>query len=507
MMWTLLILIFVKIALVISSLSVSLFNSSAVNSDFHYILPSYIPSRVSSLVPIANRYGLSNTCTRNECGDFHLVVYYHSSSECIVLLRRLDDISWNFNVSIYIENQISPYYNIRENLQLIKSEDLQHEVFNLGKSSHFQQQYLINTTIILQPDNRIYNTQIIPKRIIQTYSSRYPSSIYQWLARKTFEDLNPEYELFMFNDKDCRQFLKEYFSSKVIDAYDILISSTFKSDLFRYAYLVVYGGCYFDHKMILRKPLRDIIHSNDTFLVCSDALPGGKAAETIQKTERFYNAMICTQPQDFRIWKTLNNVLSNIERRYSSGSDLALTGPTAFYKAIVSNITEMNLRWKHGFREKPLPFNKKRTYEDYYVIEKLLNSVFITKSYHGFQYSSLEPGYRYGLLWNRNLIYYDLLLKHSPWKIFVFPRQTRCIQARLQLTDDSYNLYLEPLTLLTEYELLDQKGEGKEAGAGLCRLIKLFVLNDETSESYKLDIPSSDLVNNKKYRVPISFDS
>jgi mannosyltransferase OCH1-like enzyme len=500
--------------------------------EHDFIIPSYLPPR-SHWIPIRNHYGFSNVCNRHDCGDFHLVLYYLSNHSCWMILRRLDHISWNYNVSIYIENPSDDHHH-----------SFHHEIITIGTSKTFELQRIINTSslLFLYPDESIYQEQVIPKFIIQTYSSRIPNSIYQWQARKTFEELNPEYTMIMMNDYECRQFLKLYYSSSLIQAYDSLISNTFKSDLFRYAYLIIHGGCYFDHKMIARKPLRQVILSNDTLLVCSDALPSfGQAPNSLQKTTRFYNAIICVRPQDDRLWKTMEYILKRIHHKYSDGSDLGLTGPIAFYNAIIHHIFEDNIRFKHGFKVNSL-MSSNRKYEDFYIQEKLKNEIFLTKFYYGF-YSN--PTTRYGYLWDQHLIYYDILLVMKPWKILIFPGQLRCIQANFtfpathsssslstssssplsavigsnsqsqssklrqkqQQQREEYDaqegiLLLSPRQFLTYYELIHE-----DEAKNNCRLIKLLLIQDDTSEMIKLEIPASDILNaqHQVYRVPFHF--
>ena len=475
-----------------------------VSLEKSFWIPGKIIPRLNK-VPIANPYGIKNSCSRKDCGDFHLVIYYKNPYEALVLVRRLDAYHWHFNLSIFIENL--------SNTSLDKERDYLHEVINIGSSKTFQSILVITTSLLLYPDQSVQQKQIIPKRIIQTFSSRLPSNWFQWMARKTFEELNPEYELLMFNDIDCRQFLKQHFSNYILsepssprntflapmtflDAYDRLISTTFKADLFRYAYLVVNGGCYFDHKMIARKPLRSVIFPNDTLLLCSDALPDrGLPPLTLETTQRLYNAIICSEAQDFRLWKTIDYVFRQILSKHQSGSDLSLTGPMAFYEAISGDIKDENLRFSHGFYA-PLSSRRRRAYEDFYVKEKLHQEIFITKTYY--DYDPGSPHLRYGKLWSKGIIYFDILLYRLPWKLYVFPHQTRCVKVMHDDTFYDRYLYLQAIALSSQepdFELLQ-----------ICRLIRLVIVHDDTSETWRMEIPFHDILNRQGQGSNISFD-
>lgn len=459
-------------------------NLMAINAteEENLVIPAYIPPR-RGIFSLQNVYGFSNVCHAGECGDFHVVAYYVDSSSCVIRVRRLDDKKWDFDVSVYIQSL--PY----------KSDGIRpaftREVFYLGESNTSYKSVLVNTTIPLRPNRSIHQRQLIPKSIIQTFSTRKASGIYHWNAFQTFVELNPEYAFRMFTDRECRQFIRSHMPSPVLDAYDLLISPTFKADIFRYSYLAIHGGCYFDHKMISRIPLHSVIRPNDTLLVCSDASPStGLPPNSVKETERIYNAVICSQPGDDRIWKTIQSILDRVASRHSEGSDLSLTGPIAFYQAIKYNISEENVRFKHGVRMKSI-MQIRRKYEDYYVKEKLNNQIFLTKFYKGFY---ADPKNRYGTLWKARTIYYDLLLQHLQWKVFAYPGQRRCIRPEYTASGSIV------LKLMTTNAFYEPQGKSNK-----CQYIKVVIVNDESSEEYRVEIPSAELSNNNRYTLQLPF--
>jgi len=54
---------------------------------------------------------------------------------------------------------------------------------------------------------------------------------------------------YLFNDDECRAFIAREYPSDVLDAYDNLIPTAFKADLWRYCVLYMYGGAYLDIKL------------------------------------------------------------------------------------------------------------------------------------------------------------------------------------------------------------------------------------------------------------------
>ena len=195
--------------------------------------------------------------------------------------------------------------------------------------------------------------QKIPKTIIQTSKTKDISNIIQYNSVESFKILNPEYKYCFFDDADCRQFIKEHFDKNVVEAYDMLIPGAFKADLFRYCYLYKYGGCYFDYKIIARKPLRDIINTNDEILLCED-YNEDNSLTTSDKS--YFNAIIMCTPHRIDILKLIyvcvENILNNQKLFYhaikirATCDILDLTGPTLMYK-IVNDKNYNFVKFKH----------------------------------------------------------------------------------------------------------------------------------------------------------------
>jgi mannosyltransferase OCH1-like enzyme len=87
----------------------------------------------------------------------------------------------------------------------------------------------------------------MPLKIFQTwYTKDLPPKM-----KKVVENIktnNPKFEHYLFDDNDCRVFIKEKFPEEVLDAYDRLIPGAYKADLWRYCVLYIHGGIYMDIK-------------------------------------------------------------------------------------------------------------------------------------------------------------------------------------------------------------------------------------------------------------------
>ncbi len=87
--------------------------------------------------------------------------------------------------------------------------------------------------------------------IFQTWHTTYPPSSLPPKMRETVNQIiaaNPECDHQLFNDTECRNFIRDNFPQQVLTAYDTLIPTAFKADLWRYCILYKHGGIYLDIK-------------------------------------------------------------------------------------------------------------------------------------------------------------------------------------------------------------------------------------------------------------------
>ena len=117
---------------------------------------------------------------------------------------------------------------------------------------------------------------------------------------------------YLFNDDECRAFIAREYPSDVLDAYDNLIPTAFKADLWRYCVLYMYGGVYLDIKLLFcgggGVSLRSIVER--WMSVCDGGGGGGGCGGGLFVLERdavglwspgrfgIHNAFIITKPKN-----------------------------------------------------------------------------------------------------------------------------------------------------------------------------------------------------------------
>lgn len=104
----------------------------------------------------------------------------------------------------------------------------------------------------------------IPKVIYLSYKTK---NIPDYVMRN-WKNLNPEYEIKLYDNDDCRKFLIENYTQKHVDIFDFLKDGPIKADFWRVCILNTYGGVYSDVDVELLVPINEIIEDDVTFLSC-----------------------------------------------------------------------------------------------------------------------------------------------------------------------------------------------------------------------------------------------
>jgi mannosyltransferase OCH1-like enzyme len=103
---------------------------------------------------------------------------------------------------------------------------------------------------------------------------------------------HPQFIHHLFDDNDCREFIKKFFKPNVLHAYDKLIPGAYKADLFRLCILFIKGGIYMDIKLACVNDFSLIELINDNhFVLDRPAYING-----------IYNALIVSKKHNL-LWK------------------------------------------------------------------------------------------------------------------------------------------------------------------------------------------------------------
>ena len=180
-----------------------------------------------------------------------------------------------------------------------------------------------------------YYNSVIPLKIYQTWTTKHlPPKM-----RETVELLknqNPKFEHFLFDDNDCREFIKSHFKSDVLDAYDRLIPGAYKADLWRYCVLFINGGIYLDIKFVCNNGFKLIVLTEKEHFV----------KDRPKKMSIYNSLMVCKAGNPF-LFKCIRQIVKNVNNNYYGSSPLDPTGPILLGNIILQNKLKLNIDMKH----------------------------------------------------------------------------------------------------------------------------------------------------------------
>ena len=380
--------------------------------------------------------------------DFILNIYYINENKVYMILRKINNMEgWNINISVQIFD-IHNYKNIEE--------------ICIGTSKKNYKKINIYSKKIKFEKMEIKNLKI-PKIIFQTNKSHYFENNLAYNSILSFIEFNPDYSYQFFDDIESREFIKKHFNEKYLKYYDILYPGAFKADFFRYCYLYINGGFYFDNKSILLVSLNTIINENDELILCQDHHKLG-----------YYNAVMMSIPKHKIFMKLLDAIIYKIENfksiynpyqniNYSKLDNiLSLTGPNLLCEIF----NAMNLDYNKHILMKHDILGNYQNYKNLVVTFK--KNLFLYKNYH--QFNIHNPNH-YSKLWIKHLLF-NKIYNNNDYVFFVKPLYN--------VEDYSYYFINKKLLIISN------------------KLISPFELNiiDNYSNINKIDIP---MINSKYY--------
>jgi mannosyltransferase OCH1-like enzyme len=174
-----------------------------------------------------------------------------------------------------------------------------------------------------------YNKFNNPFVIKEKYYSIIPLNLFTcWhtkdlppLMKQNYEELkkqNPEFNHYLYDENECREFIKNNFDESVLNAYDSLIPAAYKADLWRCCILYINGGVYLDIKY----------NCVDGFKLIS--LTEKEHFVRDRPDKCVYNALIVALPKNEILLKYINQIVENVKNKYYGNGSLDPTGPILF---------------------------------------------------------------------------------------------------------------------------------------------------------------------------------
>ena len=207
--------------------------------------------------------------------------------------------------------------DISETQELLNVPDISETQKLLNVPDVSETQELLNVPDVSE---KIYS--LVPLNIFQTwYTLNLPTHM-----KETVELLkrqNPEFKHFLYDDKMCREFIKNNFNEDVLYTFDKLKPGAYKSDLWRYCILYMHGGIYLDIKYYCVNNFKLIKLTDKEYLV--------KDRPQIMTNSGIYQAFMAVYPKNNILKSLINDIVYNCKHNnYKCGiiaTPLDITGP------------------------------------------------------------------------------------------------------------------------------------------------------------------------------------
>jgi mannosyltransferase OCH1-like enzyme len=250
---------------------------------------------------------------------------------------------------------------------------------------------IINYLITSSCENFINNINVIPLNIYQTYHTKnLPLKMKECVD--TLKKQNPEFVHYLFDDDDCRKFIKDNYDEEVVNAYDSLIPGAYKADLWRYCILYKYGGIYMDIKYMCADDVKLIDLIDNEYYVKD---------RPFENERGVYNAVMICKKGDLKLINAINLIVNNVKQKYYGKTALFPTGPGLLGK-IFTDDEYNNIPFKFIADTKNVYLN-----ESHKIINKTNNKVLFVMypEYRKEQelYNHKYP--HYSILWYKKKIY------------------------------------------------------------------------------------------------------
>ncbi len=242
----------------------------------------------------------------------------------------------------------------------------------------------------------VYNSLFKPFVLKLSYNNIIPLQLYTcWhtknlppLMKENFNFLvesNPKITFHLYDENECREFIKTHFDPDVLCAYDALIPCSYKSDLWRYCVLFINGGIYMDIKYKCVNGFKFISLTEQEYFVRD------------RPENCVYTALIVALPRNEVLFKCIRQIVANVKNRYYGFDSLEPTGPRLLGKYFTSEDRgKLELYFKDTYVEDKL--------DKYYIVKK--DRIILTY-YDGYrdEQAKYQKNKYYAVLWKEKNIY------------------------------------------------------------------------------------------------------
>jgi mannosyltransferase OCH1-like enzyme len=235
-----------------------------------------------------------------------------------IYIRNLENNNFQFSNNCYNNNQYSVInvqrfktkYEIQKE-RFEKIQNIKNIIENYKKKRKEEQEnMLLNRTFVLKSKYE----SVIPLFIYTAWHKKNLKPKMRENLEKLKRD-NPEFEVKLFDNNDCEEFIKNNFDESVLNAYKSLIPHAYKCDLWRYCIMYLNGGIYLDIKFNCVNGFK-LIGLTEKDYWTSDHL-----------FKNTLNGLLILKPKNDIMLKCINKVVENVKNKFYGEGCLHPTGP------------------------------------------------------------------------------------------------------------------------------------------------------------------------------------
>ena len=174
---------------------------------------------------------------------------------------------------------------------------------------------------------------VIPLNIYLTWGTKQlPIKMQENLDR--MRKVNPEFNIQLFDDYDCRKFIKNNFSKDILTAFDTLKPGAYKADLWRLCILYINGGIYSDIKFNCINNFKFIALTEKEHFILDR--PGYWKEGNIG----LHNAILVSKSKNILFLRCINKISDNVKNKNYDFSELYPTGPGLLGEEYIKKLRE-----------------------------------------------------------------------------------------------------------------------------------------------------------------------
>jgi mannosyltransferase OCH1-like enzyme len=210
-----------------------------------------------------------------------------------------------------------------------------------------------------------YNS-VIPLNIYLTWGTKeLPIKMQENVDR--MKKVNPEFNIQLFDDCDCREFIKNNFSKNILTAFDTLKPGAYKADLWRLCILYINGGIYIDIKLNCINNFKFIALTEKEHFVLDR--PGHWKEGEIG----LHNALLVAKPKNNLLLRFINKINKNVKNKNYDFTELYPTGPgllgEEYIKMLRENESTINIQSELNKLDLCLEYNEQIIFYNVPILE------------------------------------------------------------------------------------------------------------------------------------------